>query len=160
MKHLLVLLLVMMSCAMLKGQARVYDETIDPFAQIDQAVESARSTGKTVICQLGGNWCPWCLKFAKFIREDEEIRALIDENYVYIHVNFKSRQDSLSQRVSERLGNASQYGFPVLIVLNPDGSVLHIQESSVLEEEKSYNRERVLHFFQQWTPAAVRDRPA
>lgn len=139
----------------LKG-VKIYDETIDPFEQIDQAVAHASQQDKLVICQLGGNWCPWCIKFAKFITTDEEIKQLVDDNFVYIHVNYKSRQDSLAQQVSKRLGNASRFGFPVLVVLNPDGSVLHIQNSAYLEEGQGYNRERVLDFFKNWTLQAVR----
>ena len=52
---------------------KVYDEEADAMAQIDQALEEARESGRFVICQVGGNWCPWCLRFAKFITDDEEI---------------------------------------------------------------------------------------
>lgn len=135
---------------------KVYDETIDPFLQISQAVDQARQSDRLVVCQLGGNWCPWCIRFANFIKADEEINQLIDDNFVYIHVNYKSRQDSLAQQVSKRLGNAGRFGFPVLVVLNPDGSVLHIQNSAYLEEGQGYDRDKVLSFFRNWTPKAVR----
>lgn len=144
-------------CMMSYAQSpKLYDESVDPFQQIDAAVSQANASEKFVICQLGGNWCPWCIRFAKFITEDEEIRQFVESNFVYIHVNYKSRQDELAQRVSKRLGNAGRFGFPVLVVLQPDGSVMHIQNSSYLEEGNGYNRERVLEFFRQWTPAAVR----
>lgn len=157
MKQILTLCLSLFLCMMSYAQSpKLYDETIDPFQQIDAAVSQAKAGEKFVICQLGGNWCPWCIRFAKFITEDEEIRQLVEANFVYIHVNYKSRQDELAQRVSKRLGNAGRFGFPVLVVLQPDGSVMHIQNSSYLEEGNGYNRERVLEFFRQWTPAAVR----
>ncbi len=136
---------------------KVYDEGIDPFVQIDNAVAKAKGENKFVMIQLGGNWCPWCLKFAKFIKEDEEIAKTIADNYEYIHVNFKSRQDELSQKVSKRLGNAGRFGFPVLVVLKGDGSVLHIQNSAYLEEGKGYDHKKVLEFLQQWTPKAVNE---
>lgn len=135
---------------------KVYDETIDPFEQIDKAVAKAKTSDKFVVCQLGGNWCPWCIKFAKFIKEDEAIDKMVNENFEYIHVNFKSRKDELSQKVSKRLGNAGRFGFPVFVILNTDGSVLHIQNSVYLEEGQGYNRDKVLDFFKQWTPKAVR----
>lgn len=135
---------------------KVYNETIDPFEQIDKAVENAKKADKFVVCQLGGNWCKWCLWFAKFIKEDAEINSLVQENFEYIHVNYKSAKDELSQKVSKRLGNAGRFGFPVLVILNTDGSVLHIQNSVYLEEGQGYNREKVLDFFKHWTPKAVR----
>ena len=34
---------------------KVYNEDINPIEQIDQAVAKAKSEGKFVICQVGGN---------------------------------------------------------------------------------------------------------
>ena len=40
------------------GLKKVYNEDINPIEQIDQAIVKAKSEGKFVICQVGGNWCP------------------------------------------------------------------------------------------------------
>src|SRR5574344_1701 len=156
MKRYLLIISVMMIFITAYAQNKVYDESIDQFEQIDKAVAKAQQDGKFVICQLGGNWCPLCIRFAKFITEDEEINKLVNDNFVYIHVNFKSRNDELSQRVSKRLGNAGRFGFPVLVILNPDGTVMHIQNSAYLEEGQGYSKKKVVDFFKQWTPAAVK----
>ena len=157
MKKLLILFVSVLISTLASAQTeKVYDESINPFEQIEKAVASSKKSDKFVVCQLGGNWCPWCLRFAKFIKEDEEISKVIEDNFEYIHVNFKSRKDELSQKVSKRLGNAGRFGFPVFVILNPDGSVLHIQNSVYLEEGQGYNKDKVLEFFKQWTPKAVR----
>ena len=156
MKRYLLIISVMMIFITTYAQNKVYDENIDPLEQIDKAVTKAQTEGKFVICQLGGNWCPWCIRFAKFITEDEEINKMVNDNFVYIHVNFKSRNDEQSQRVSKRLGNAGRFGFPVLVILNPDGTVMHIQNSAYLEEGQGYNKKKVFDFFKQWTPEAVK----
>lgn len=159
MKRILtILLLAVMTVTLAMGQQKAkkfYDETLDPIAQIDEAVAKAKAEGKYVICQFGGNWCPWCVKFGYFIEECEEIKEVVDKNFVYIHVNYTSKKDEKSQIANKRLANAGRFGFPVLVVLREDGSVMHIQNSSYLEEDKSYNRTRVLKFFQSWTPEAV-----
>ena len=62
------------------GLKKVYDENINQLEQIDKAVAKAKKEGKFVICQLGGNWCPWCLKFADFITKDAEISKFISDN--------------------------------------------------------------------------------
>lgn len=43
----------------------------------------------------------------------------------------------------------------VLATLDLSGKVIHIQDSSFLEEGQGYNKEKVLRFFNNWTPAAV-----
>ena len=137
---------------------KVYNEDINPMEQIDQAIVQARNEGKFVICQVGGNWCPWCLRFAEFITTDSTINAVIEQNFVYIHVNYHPRKATeWSAAMMKRLNNPGRFGFPVFVVLDEQGNVLHIQDSSFLEEGKGYNKEKVLRFFQNWTPKAVRE---
>lgn len=138
-----------------KAYTKVYDEKLDAIAQIDQAVKLASSTGRKVICQVGGNWCPWCLRFANFITEDKEIAELIEKHFVYIHVN--TSKDNKNKEALIRLGNPGRFGYPVFVILNHDGSVLHIQNSAYLEEGKGYDRKKVLDFFKNWTDEAIKD---
>jgi len=137
---------------------KVYNEEINPLEQIDQAVAQAQAEGKFVICQVGGNWCPWCLRFAEFITTDSTINAVVEENFVYIHVNYHPRKATeWSAAMMKRLNNPERFNFPVFVVLDEQGNVLHIQDSSYLEEGNGYNKEKVLRFFQNWTPKAVRN---
>ena len=137
---------------------KVYNEEINPLEQIDQAIAQAQTEGKYVICQVGGNWCPWCLRFADFITNDSTINNVIEQNFVYIHVNYHPRKATeWSAAMMKRLNNPARFGFPVFVVLDERGNVLHIQDSSFLEEGKGYNKEKVLRFFQNWTPKAVRN---
>ena len=60
-KKLILSLLVALSALSVNAQRalkKVYNEDIDPIEQIDQALVKAKSEGKFVICQVGGNWCP------------------------------------------------------------------------------------------------------
>ena len=141
---------------------KVYDEEINQLEQIDEAVAQAKSQGKFVVCQVGGNWCPWCLRFADFITTDTVISKVIDENFVYIHVNYNPRKSEgeenalLAKKTLERLNNPARFGFPVFVILDEEGKVVHIQDSSFLEEGNGYNQEKVLRFFKNWTPKAVK----
>lgn len=155
-----VVLLSQAVCAQTKLK-KVYDSKIDPLEQIDNAVVKAKSEGKFVICQVGGNWCPWCLKFADFISNDTTISNVIAANFEYIHVNYSPRKSQGAEKLEQgkalmkRLNNAGRFGFPVLVVLDGEGKVIHIQDSGLLEEGESYNQKKVLDFFKGWTPKAV-----
>ena len=141
---------------------KVYDEDINPIEQIEQATAKAKSEGKFVVCQVGGNWCPWCLRFAEFVTNDTVISKVVDENFVYIHVNYNPRKKegaekaALAKAMLTRLSNPERFGFPVFVVLDEAGKVLHIQDSSFLEEGKGYDHDKVLRFFKSWTPEAVK----
>ena len=145
-----------------KSLKKVYNEEINPIEQIDQAVAKAKAERKFVVCQVGGNWCPWCLKFADFIANDTAISKVIDENFEYIHVNYNPRKSQGPEQVEQgkalmkRLDNAGRFGFPVFVILDEEGKILHIQDSSFLEEGEGYNQEKVLRFFKNWTPSAVK----
>ena len=144
------------------GLKKVYDEDINPIEQIDEAVLKAKTEGKFVICQVGGNWCPWCLRFADFITKDTTISNVIDESFVYIHVNYNPRKSEGEEKVQlakamlKRLDNPARFGFPVFVVLDEEGRVIHTQDSSFLEEGQGYDKEKVLRFFKNWTPKAVK----
>ncbi len=158
---LLMLMGVVSNIQAQKGLKKVYNETVNPIEQIDQAIVKAKTEGKFVICQVGGNWCPWCLRFADFITSDTTISKYINENFEYIHVNYNPRksgselQQQQAAALMKRLDNCGRFGFPVFVVLNGEGRVIHIQDSSFLEEGQGYNQEKVLRFFKNWTPKAV-----
>ena len=162
-KIALILLAVFLTLtAEAQGLKKVYNENINPIEQIDQAVAKAKSEGKFVICQVGGNWCPWCLRFADFITNDTTISKVIADNFVYAHVNYNPRKSEGAEKAQQaaalmkRLNNCGRFGFPVFVVLNEEGNVIHIQDSSFLEEGQGYNQEKVLRFFRNWTPKAVK----
>ena len=67
-----------------------------------------------------------------------------------------SKAGEVGKALMKRLNNAGRFGFPVFVVLDEEGNILHIQDSVFLEEGKGYNEEKVLRFFQNWTPDAVR----
>ena len=124
--------MTLLVCCALSAQdspAKVYDESLNPMTQIDQAVAQAK---------------------------DEAIRQVVEENFVYIHVNYHPRKSGeAGKAMLKRLGNAGRFGYHVLVVLNGEGQVVHIQDSGLLEEGKSYNQTKVLDFFKHWTPKAV-----
>ena len=160
MKRILSIVLIALAAVTADAQSnlkKVYDETADQMVQISKAVQTAGKDGRFVICQVGGNWCRWCLMFAEFITADQEIKALIDKNFEYIHVNYNPRKpkDETALKMLERLGNPERFGFPVLVVLDSKGNVIHTQDSSFLEEGNGYNKDKVMRFFSNWTPEAV-----
>jgi len=164
-KNVLILSLVLLlplAAGAQDGLKKVYDENVNQLTQIDRAVAQARAEGKFVICQVGGNWCPWCLRFADFISKDAEIAGLVAADFVYIHVDYSPRsfkddpaRKERSEKMMKRLGNPGRFGYPVFVVLDGKGRVIHTQDSSFLEEGKGYDKSKVIRFFKNWTPKAV-----
>ena len=78
-------------------------------------------------------------------------------------MNYNPRKSQGAEKLEQgkalmkRLNNAGRFGFPVLVVLDDEGKVIHIQESGLLEEGKGYNQEKVLRFFKNWTPEVAKN---
>ena len=132
---------------------KLYDPALDGMKQIKEAVSLARSSGKHVFVQYGGNWCSWCIRFDAFCKADPEISKLINDNYIAVKLNYSP--ENRNDASNEYLGNPTRFGFPVFIILDGKGKVLHIQDSALLEEGQGYNQKKVLGFFRNWTAAAI-----
>jgi thioredoxin-related protein len=132
---------------------KLYDPSLDGIKQLKDAVASAKISGKHLLIQYGGNWCPWCIKFDGFCKSDTDISKLISDNYIPVKLNYSP--ENKNSPANEYLENPKRFGFPVLIIVNGKGKVLHIQDSGLLEEGQGYNKEKVTGFLKNWTAAAL-----
>lgn len=154
MKRIVLVLLLLAGIGAVSAQERkYYNEDVDAMAQIQTASMLAKQSGRYVLCQVGGNWCPWCIRFADFATTDSVIAPLIERNFVYVHINYSKANKN--PEAMKYLGNPARFGFPVFVILDEDGKPIHIQESASLEEGKSYDRKKVENFLSLWTKKAV-----
>lgn len=154
MKHFItIIIIIAMTFGSAMAQNKVYNPDLDGMKQIREAVDMAQKEGKYVLCQVGGNWCPWCLRFAEFTTTDSVVAPIVEKNFVYIHVNYSKENKNLE--AMKYLGNPARFGFPVFVVLDEKGTPIHIQNSAYLEEGKGYNSKLVSEFLLNWTRAAV-----
>ncbi len=136
-----------------KNGKEIYDVHIDANAQLEEALHLARETNRYVLAQVGGNWCPWCIRFAQFADTNKAVHEVIEKNFVYIHINYSKENKNVE--VMKRLGNPGRFGYPVFVILDREGQVLHIQNSSYLEENKGYSEKKVVECFSNWTEEAI-----
>ena len=59
---------------------------------VANAVATAKSQGKRVIVDVGGEWCVWCHILDRFIADHPDVGALIGERYVWVKVNYLERE--------------------------------------------------------------------
>ena len=156
MKHTFIFLLITMMSLTLTAQEdrqKLYHPEADAKADIEQALTKAKAEGKHVILQVGGNWCGWCYRFNDFVKQDSSINAIVEENFVLYHLNYSKENNNADLLTKYRF--PQRFGFPVLLVLNGDGELLHTQDSAYLEEGKGYNSKKVQNFFLGWTVTAL-----
>jgi thioredoxin-related protein len=132
---------------------RIYNPDTNAIEVISSAVDQAKQENKHVLIQIGGNWCPWCIKLHNFIKENEPIDSLIQADYVLIRVNYS--KENKNPEIMEMLEFPQRFGFPVLVILNGEGQRLHTQNTLYLEEDEYYSEKRLKDFLLDWNRAAI-----
>ncbi len=155
MKKTLFLFICMFSALFLAAQEKkLYDPAADAEKDIDAAIQKAKQENKFVLIQGGGNWCKWCIEFARFAKADPQIDSVINAGFVWYHLNYSKENEN--KKAFARLGYPQRFGYPVFIILNGMGERVHTQNSEYLEDgKKSYNKLKVQAFLEMWSPKAL-----
>jgi thioredoxin-related protein len=132
---------------------KIYNPEADVSLAITKGLVQAKAENKHLLLQIGGNWCPWCLKFHKFCSDDQEISLFISKNYIKILVNYSKENRNLEEL--KKLEFPQRFGFPVFVIIDQDGKRLHTQNSAYLEEGDGYSKKKVLDFLKQWSIEAL-----
>ena len=132
---------------------KLYSPEANAKKEIAEAVKQAKESGKHVLIQVGGNWCIWCARFNDFVNTDKSLDSLLSSNYVVYHLNYS--KENKNTDLLAKYDFPQRFGFPVFLVLNEKGDLLHTQSSWFLEAGKSYDKEKVTAFFTDWSRKAL-----
>lgn len=123
-----------------------FDPKRDPAADLAAALARAKSEGKRVIVDVGGEWCVWCHILDRFFASHPDLEALRASRFVWLKVNFSKENEN--RTFLARWPKVA--GYPHLFVLDADGTLLHSQDTGALEEGKSYSVARMRAFLERW----------
>ncbi len=126
----------------------LYKPDDDAKKEIESAIKQAKESGKHVMLQIGGNWCVWCARFNDFVTNAKSLDSSLKANYVVYHLNYSKENKNLD--ILKKYSFPQRFGFPVFLVLNEKGELLHTQTSWYLEAGKGYDKEKVAAFFNDW----------
>lgn len=132
---------------------KLYNPSANAEHDVAMLLQKAKSEGKHVLLQVGGNWCVWCYRFNAFVQTDSALKKLLDNNYLVYHLNYSKENKNLAYLA--KLGYPQRFGFPVLVVLDADGTRLHTQDSGMLEKGNGYDDKKVTAFLNNWTAASL-----
>lgn len=128
-----------------QGLGSRFDPARDAAADVVRAVEQAAAEGKRVLVDVGGEWCAWCHILDRFIAAHDDVRSLIEAEFVWVKVNFSPANRN------ERLLSAWPPipGYPHFFVLDGTGRVIRSQPSAALERGNGYDKAKILAFLQE-----------
>jgi thioredoxin-related protein len=125
-----------------------YDPKRDAGADIRDAVVEAKRSGRNVLVDVGGEWCSWCHTLDRFFDQNKDLREQLDQNFVLVKINYSP--ENKNEKLLSRYPTIP--GFPHLFVLDGNGKLLHSQDTSELEQGKSYNHDKFVAFLKRWSP--------
>jgi len=136
-----------------KTAVTIYNPTADAQADINAAVKKAKKEKKHVFIQVGGNWCVWCIRFHDLVNATPALKDYLNTNFETVLVNYSP--ENKNEAVLKKLGNPGRFGFPVFVILDEKGKLLHIQNSAYLEEGNGHSAKEITKFLKNWNYGAL-----
>ena len=133
----------------LQDRPPIHDPDADPFADLEAAIVAAQESGRRILLNVGGNWCGWCYRLDDYINANDDVRELLEANFVVVKVNWSP--DNENEKFLSQYPEIHAY--PYLFVLDSDGTFLHPQSTGALEEGSSYDKAKLMAFLREWGPS-------
>lgn len=154
MKYITLLVLVFFTLPVKSQETvKLYNPDADAKKELAEAIQHAGEQNKHVLVQVGGNWCPWCIKLHGFFESETRVDSILRQDYILVRVNYS--KENKNTEVLASLDYPQRFGFPVLLVLDQTGKRLHTQDTGYLELDKGYDPEKVSRFLLNWNVAAT-----
>ena len=147
MKNLLGILLMLANIAAHAGKPEIYPDPAVAPAELAAGLAAAAAAHKRVIVDFGGNWCGDCRVLDMYFHNPEN-RALLEANFVLVHVNIGERDRNLD--LAARYDIPLNKGVPALAVLSERGELLYSQKSGEFEAMRHMSSDAVTEFLTHW----------
>lgn len=122
-----------------------YDANAAATAQIVSAVAAAQMDGKEVLLDFGANWCTACRALDKAMHTPK-VRAVLERSYHVVQIDL-GNGDPQHMSLASQYDAPGTFGMPLLVVLNPDGSV---RADSARSGQPKYTEADMSAWLNQW----------
>lgn len=126
----------------------VYHPEANAMQELNAAKKKAAKENKHVLVFVGGNWCTWCMRLDRLLKDNDTLSNLLKE-YEVVHINYS--KENKNETVLNSLQKPQRFGFPVFVIINQKGQQIMTQNSGLLEEGKGYSTEKIASFLSSWT---------
>jgi thioredoxin-related protein len=128
--------------------SHLFDPDRNPYLDFQDAIARAGREQKNVLLEIGGDWCIWCHRLEAFIQSHTTLAELRAGHYITVKVYFRYGEDT-NVEFLHRLPEID--GVPYLLVYNGSGDLLCSQATDPFEDGQSYDYDRLLEFFVDWS---------
>jgi thiol:disulfide interchange protein len=129
--------------------ATPYNEKANADAAVDAAFARAKTNGKRVLIDLGGNWCADCRILAGLM-ELPEMHAFLDAHYEMVSVDVGRFDRNLD--IPARFGITTRLeGVPAILVSTPGGKLVNPGRVSAIQDARHMTPQALADWLAQWT---------
>lgn len=126
-----------------------YDEAADANKDVDAAFARAKKSGKLVMLDLGGNWCPDCIILANVMRLPG-MKPFMAAHYEFVAVDVGRFDKNL--QIPARFGITKRLdGVPTILVATPDGKLVNRGEVFALSNAREMTPQSLAAYLAKWT---------
>ncbi|WP_108868420.1 thioredoxin family protein [Aquimarina aquimarini] len=120
---IIIVLFLVLFCNHTNAQDWKYD--------FEEATTLAKEKDQNIVLLFtGSDWCPPCMRLEKYILSDKEFIEYAGKNFVWVKADFPKRRKNKLTAIQRSKNKAlarkynKRMSFPVILVLNNDGTVL------------------------------------
>lgn len=129
-----------------KPVAAPYGPTEGAQAQVDAAFKTAQESGRNVLIDFGGNWCPDCRMLAGVL-DLPSVAPWVAAHFVTVSVNVG--------RINTNLDIARHYGVtikavPTVLIVTPQGRLLNPDGTLALGDARRMSAQAVVDLLAGW----------
>jgi thiol-disulfide isomerase/thioredoxin len=122
--------------------SKPYDPSADADAALFTAFARARTNGKRVLIDLGGNWCPDCIILSN-IMSLPEVAPFIAAHYEVVMVDVGRFNRNL--QIPARFGITRRLeGVPYVLIADSDGKLLNAGHTATLDEARTMQPQAIV----------------
>lgn len=126
-----------------------YDASADAEGALSKARARARRSGRLLLIDLGGNWCPDCRILAGVL-ELPEMRRFIRRHFELVMADV-GRYDR-NMQIPARYGIDRPKGVPTLLVIDPrTDRLLNAGKTTALADARSMTPQALADYIATWT---------
>jgi thiol-disulfide isomerase/thioredoxin len=125
-----------------------YDPNADATAAVDTALARAKTSGKRVLIDLGGNWCGDCIVLANLMQL-LELKSFLAAHFEIVSVDVGRFDKNL--QIPARFGITQRLeGVPSVIVAEPDGTFVNPGRIAALADARHMTPQAIADWLAQW----------
>jgi thiol-disulfide isomerase/thioredoxin len=125
-----------------------YDPNADATASVDAAFARAKKSGKRVLIDLGGNWCPDCIVLANLMQLPE-LKSFLAAHFEIVSVDVGRFNKNL--QIPARFGITQRLeGVPAIIVAESDGAFVNPGRISALADARHMTPQAIADWLALW----------